>query len=60
MMNELPMFTVDMATVQTNMIYAETVEPAADVVAKYAENGIDMFDLSPHRLRGGSSAHHRR
>ena len=50
MMNELPMFTVDMATVQTNMIYAETVEPAADVVAKYAENGIDMFDLSPHRL----------
>ena len=51
MMNELPMFTVDMATVQTNMIYAETVEPAADVVAKYAENGIDMFDLSPHRLR---------
>ena len=33
------------------MIYAETVDPAADVVAKYAENGIDMFDLSPHRLR---------
>ncbi|HII27186.1 MAG TPA: hypothetical protein HA353_02110, partial [Candidatus Poseidonia sp.] len=26
-------------------------EPAADVVAKYAENGIDMFDLSSHRLR---------
>jgi threonine aldolase len=51
MMNELPMFTVDMATVQTNMIYAETNDPAADVVAKYAENGIDMFDLSPNRLR---------
>ena len=51
MMNELPMFTVDMATVQTNMIYAETSDPAADVVAKYAENGIDMFDLSPNRLR---------
>ena len=51
MMNALPMFTVDLDTVQTNMIYAQTAEPAAKVVEQYAANGIDMFDLSEHRLR---------
>ncbi len=51
MLNELPMFTVDMDTVQTNMIYAQTAEPAAKVVEQFAANGVDMFDLSEHRLR---------
>ena len=39
MMNELPMFSVDLSSVQTNMVYAETTERAADVVAKFARPG---------------------
>ena len=34
-----------------DLVITSDVPLAADVVAKYAENGIDMFDLSPHRLR---------
>ena len=51
MMDELPMFSVDMSSVQTNMVYAETTESAADVVAKFAAQGIDMFDLADNRIR---------
>jgi threonine aldolase len=51
MLNALPMFSVDLSSVQTNMVYAETTESAADVVAKFAEHGIDMFDLSANRIR---------
>jgi threonine aldolase len=51
MLNALPMFSVDLASVQTNMVYAETTESAADVVAKFAEHGIDMFDLADNRIR---------
>ena len=51
MLNALPMFSVDISSVQTNMVYAETTESAADVVAKFAEHGIDMFDLSANRIR---------
>ena len=51
MMDELPMFSVDMSSVQTNMVYAETTESAAAVVAKFAAQGIDMFDLADNRIR---------
>tara|TARA_B100000575_G_scaffold267369_1_gene245424 strand:- start:3455 stop:4501 length:1047 start_codon:yes stop_codon:yes gene_type:complete len=51
MLNDLPMFTVDLDTVQTNMIYAETNGPASEVVEKYARHGVDMFDLSANRIR---------
>ena len=51
MLNELPEFTVDLATVQTNMVYANTSRPAAEVVEQYAANGVDMFDLSDNRIR---------
>ncbi|MEL0331120.1 MAG: GntG family PLP-dependent aldolase [Candidatus Poseidoniales archaeon] len=51
MMDELPMFSVDLSSVQTNMVYAETTERAADVVAKFAAQGIDMFDLADNRIR---------
>ena len=51
MMDELPMFSVDMSSVQTNMVYAETTESAAEVVAKFAAQGIDMFDLADNRIR---------
>ena len=52
MLNALPEFTVDLDTVQTNMVYAKTTRPAAEVVKHYGENGIDMFDLSENRIRG--------
>ena len=32
MLNALPMFSVDLSSVQTNMVYAETTESAAEVV----------------------------
>ena len=51
MLNDLPEFNVDLATVQTNMVYANTNRPAAEVVEQYAANGVDMFDLSDNRIR---------
>ena len=51
MLNDLPEFTVDLGTVQTNMVYATTSRPASEVVEHYAANGIDMFDLSDNRIR---------
>ncbi len=50
-LNALDGFSVDLDTVQTNMVYADTVQPATDVVAELAQHGIDVFDTGPHRVR---------
>ena len=33
------------------MVYADTVQPAIDVVTELAQHGIDVFDTGPHRVR---------
>lgn len=50
-LNRLPMFTVDLATVQTNMVYADCASPASEVVDLLASNGIDVLDTAAHRVR---------
>ena len=50
-LNRLPEFTVDMATVQTNMVYVDCRSPAKDVVQTLASHGIDVLDTGAHRVR---------
>lgn len=46
-----PKFSVDMSTVETNMVYFKTEIPASDIVSKFSEYGVKMFDLDPHSCR---------
>jgi len=50
-LNTLEGFTVDMSTVQTNMVYVTCERPAAEVAAVLAEHGVDVFDISPTQIR---------
>ena len=47
----MPGFSVDLAGVQTNMVYVTTEAPATEVVAGLAEHGVDLFDLESHSIR---------
>ena len=49
--NNLPNFQVDLSKVQTNMIYVQTKNPAAEVVKSLAEHEIDAFDLTSDSIR---------
>jgi len=44
-------FSVDLDSVQTNMVYVTTDNPADDVVEALAAHGVDLFALSPNSLR---------
>ena len=46
-----PKFSVDMSTVETNMVYFKTEIPASDIVSKFSEYGVKMFDLDPNSCR---------
>ena len=44
-------FSVDLATVQTNMVYVDTVLPAIEIVETLSKYGVDVFDTGDHRIR---------
>ena len=44
-------FSVDMETVESNMVYFSTNILASEVVEKFAQYGVKMFDLDPRRCR---------
>lgn len=50
-LNELDQFSVDLSTVQSNMVYVDCRSPAAEVLAVLAEHGIDALDTGEHRFR---------
>ena len=50
-MNGKSGLSIDLSTVQTNMVYAETERPANEVVELLRERGIDLFDLRPNTIR---------
>lgn len=47
----LPGFDVDPATVETNIVIAETAEPAADVLARLEARGVRMVAFGPRTIR---------
>ena len=49
--NGISGFSVNLDSVQTNMVYINTEKPAAEVVTALATCGVDVFDLSPNSLR---------
>jgi threonine aldolase len=50
-MASLPAFTVDPATVETNIVIAETIPPAADVIAQLEARGVRLVAFGPHTVR---------
>lgn len=50
-LNALDAFSVDLGTVQTNMVYVECKQPASEVAEILASSGIDVFDISPTHVR---------
>ena len=44
-------FSVDMNTVQTNMVYVECTKPASEIASELQKNGVDVFDISPTQIR---------
>lgn len=48
---ELPGFWVDMQTVQTNMVYVQTEQPARRVVQQLEVMGVLCLDVFPHTIR---------
>lgn len=48
---ELPGFSVNLHTVQTNMVYVHTERPAPEVERALAERGVLCLALDHHRLR---------
>jgi threonine aldolase len=49
--SSLPGIIVDMRSVQTNMVYALTRVPAAELAARLAEARVLCLALAPHRVR---------
>ena len=50
-LNALDAFSVDLGTVQTNMVYVECKQPASEVAEILESSGIDVFDISPTHVR---------
>ena len=50
-LNDLSAFSVDLTTVQTNMVYVDCTDLASDVVSVLAANGVDVLDTGAHRIR---------
>lgn len=48
---DMDKFTIDLDTVQTNMVYVESQMPAAELVSALAGMGIDLFDTGPNKVR---------
>ena len=47
----LPGFAVDLDSVETNIVLADTDAPAADVLARLAERGVQMVAFGAHTIR---------
>lgn len=48
---ELPGFSVDLETVQTNMVYVQTEQPARRIAHQLESLGVLCLDVFPHTLR---------
>ena len=44
-------FSVDISTVQTNMVYVDCNMPASELAAGLAKHGIDLFDIREDAVR---------
>lgn len=47
----MPGFSVDLETVQTNMVYVQTEQPARRVVQQLETLGVLCLDVFPHTIR---------
>ncbi|MDG1552162.1 MAG: hypothetical protein P8Q87_01415, partial [Candidatus Poseidonia sp.] len=50
-LDSMDSFSVDMETVQTNMVYVQCLQPADEVALELQHNGVDVFDVSPTHIR---------
>ena len=49
--NAMDNFSVNLDTVQSNLVYVNCNMPANELVTSLAEHGIDLFDLPNNRVR---------
>lgn len=49
--NSMQKFSVDLSTVQTNMVYVTCDDAASKVVQDLSQHGIELFDLGPKKVR---------
>jgi threonine aldolase len=49
--NSMDDFSVNLDTVQTNMVYVTCEKSAHTVVEELQKHGIDLFDLGPNSVR---------
>ena len=49
--DSMPGFSVDLDTVQTNMVYVSCDRPASEIAATLASHGVDVFDIAPTKIR---------
>lgn len=49
--NAMDKFSVDISTVQTNMVYVDCNMPASELAAGLAKHGIDLFDIREDAVR---------
>lgn len=47
----IPGFSIDLETVQTNILYVQTGRPAGEIERLLKEKGVLALELDPHRLR---------
>lgn len=50
-LDALPEFSVDLDTVQTNMVYVTCRSSSAAVVSTLRQHGVDVLDTGPNRIR---------
>ncbi len=49
--NDIDGFTVDLSTVETNMVYFDSNIPATEVMGTLETSGVDVLDIGPHSCR---------
>ena len=49
--NDMDGFSVDLSTVETNMVYFDSHIPATEVMGALGTSGVDVLDIGPHSCR---------
>ena len=49
--NAIERFSVDLDTVETNMVYFDSTQPASQIMDLLSERSIDVLDIGPNSCR---------
>ena len=49
--NAIEGFSVDLDTVETNMVYFDSIQPASQIMGLLSDHSIDVLDIGPNSCR---------